>query len=314
MKKVILASVALLAVFASCQKEDIRTVYETEPAHATIQVNVFDAFLGKDVTSLATVTSSVGGVQLINGKWEISIIGDKTIGKQTVNITAKYQDRSNTIGFEIASLIEGAVADYACTVTIGSPKETVDFDFSYVDVDTDYIYGYLENATHEYNKQSWCINDSEYVLYGETNYIKKTGTFNKVVLTEDAADAEITWMDNVIKNQLMVPDTSVDTKYEYVVSAFSYFNVEVKYTIDTDSYEFFRVFTSADGKYKSKEIFGTADIDDWSTSVKKLEIASPTHASHYVAGHGVDDPSYSHYDHGHGHGGSNAGGGIIVAD
>ena len=56
MKKFILASFALIAVFASCKKEDIRTVYKAEPAKATITVEVYDAFLGQNVTTSPFLT------------------------------------------------------------------------------------------------------------------------------------------------------------------------------------------------------------------------------------------------------------------
>ena len=56
---------------------------------------------------------------------------------------------------------------------------------------------------------------------------------------------------------------------------------------------------------KENSIVATFAVEYTSSSaIMNGEIAHPSHAGHYHAGHG----------HGHGHGAGNAGGGIIVAD
>ena len=318
MKKFILASVALLAVFASCKKEDIRTVYETTPATVTINVQVFDAYLGQ-LGKDAVITASAGTV---SGN-VIKITGNKAVAAQTVNVTASISDdatdfaRTGSVAIDVAALAEGGQANYSCKVIVGSPKQEMT-GFSYEKTadpkKSEKFFGSLEKADHSYNDTLWVINNSEFVLYGTTTYVNKVGTGSQSVDCGLAKTSEE--LDYVLSTAALVcnddPEYGKDKTYDYTVSAFARFNVFVTYTCNSIEYTCYRNFKLEDGK-TTKEPIGVITNNDYTTSVVYKEGFAPDHASHYVAGHGVDDAHYSH-GHGHGHGGENAGGGIIVAE
>lgn len=324
MKKIILASVALIAVFASCKKEDIRTVFETNEAVATINVSVFDAYLGTDVTD-ANVTASAGQVE---GNTKVVIKGNKAIAKQTVTITATSKDGKRTGSYDlpVEALVEGGVATYSCKVVIGKAK-TGDKEYQMVPVThvEDYEFGYLlksyahyhEDITHGTGLNQWCINNTEFCLHGETNYTKTSGTKNKVQIEYGEvglSDAEYLLIDDYAES-ITIPYETEEVIYSYFVSAFSYFNVVVTYKIENSAYVIQRRNVLENKTFDEWEDIAFLAKQDYTfTSIQPFEIPSPSHASHYVHGHGVDDSHYSHYSHGHGYGGQNAGGGIVVAD
>lgn len=333
MKKFILASVALIALFASCKKEDIRTVYKAEPAKATIAVEVFDAYQGKSVTSDAKIEGSVGTV---TGN-KIVIVGDKAhfyaIPAQDVVITASYEDkvrnetRKNSVTIKIDGVLEDGEAFYSALVIVGSavdPTKPISYDIvtSKTKPDPDKVIktGYLEKATHSHNGQKWCINNTEFVLFGTTTYPKYDGyskSDSSLEMIEGAYNDDEKKVAKGLLDTLLdeLPEKKSEiVTAEYKVSAFSYYNFKVEYKQSYFLYDVVRVYTLADGKTTSNVSIAKIKLAKWDTKGQKIEMASPDHASHYVEGHGVDDPHYSHYDHGHGHGGSNAGGGIVVAD
>lgn len=319
MKKIILASVALIALFASCKKEDIRTVYKTKPAEVTITVEVYDALYGKNVTSQANIASSVGTV---SGN-TVKIVGDEAhynaVPAQKVTISASYAERSGSAGINIDGTLEGGVASYSVTVVVGhaiDPSKPVDYDIRQngeaKEIPGDK--GYLEFATHTHDGSKWVINNTEFVLFGVTEYEERLGLNSIAVdyMSSDGADWDYV---NGQAEDLEDANPKMFTKkeYEYTVSAFSYFNVELSYSTVAQSFDCYRINILEDGS-KLETLIGNIALSKWATRINYVEIASPDHASHYVAGHGVDDSHYSHYSHGHGHGGSNAGGGIVIAD
>lgn len=321
MKKIILASVALIAVFASCKKEDIRTVYETKAAEATINVYVFDAYLGTDVTD-ANVTASAGQVE---GNTKVVIKGNKAIAKQTVTITATSQDGKRTGSYDlpVEALVEGGVATYSCKVVIGKAK-TGDKEYQLFKkyAGQHYEFGYLlksydhyyEDLTHGTGLNQWCVNNTEFCLFGETTYTETSGTQSiATIINHDAgiSEAEELLIDEY-KESKDIPYVTKEVNYSYFVSAFSYFNVKVKYDVHEYIYLVQRRNILEGETFDEWEDIATITKTDYDyTSIERFEIPSPSHASHYVHGHGVDDPVHSH---GHGQGGQNAGGGIVVAD
>lgn len=322
MKKIILASVALIAVFASCKKEDIRTVYKANPAKATITVEVFDAYQGKSVTSEATISANVGTT---TGN-KIELVGDQghfyAIPAQKVTITASYEDRSNSVTIDIDGVLEDGQAFYSATVIVGSaidPTKPVGYDFVPAGTDPEQVKqtGYLKYATHSHDGQKWCVNNTEFVLYGITEFNKYEGICKDdssltMAVGIDFTDDERKVSKDIYESLLEeFPEKKSEVvKAEYVVSAFSYFNYKVEYKQTYTLYDIVRVYTLKDESTKNVPI-ARIKLAEWGTTGQKLEIASPDHASHYVAGHGVDD---AHYSHEHGHGGMNAGGGIVIAD
>mgnify|MGYP003319178163 CR=1 FL=1 len=312
MKKFILASVALIAVFASCKKEDIRTVYKTKPAEVTITVKVIDALVGTPVT--ATITSSEGTV---NGN-EVKITGNNAISKHPVTITAKYGDYEPVSGtITVEDLLEGGNASYSITIIVGhaiDPTKPVTYKVKHLDAEATLVEErQLEFATHSHDGSKWVINNTEFVLFGVTNYEDRSGlvSIDKDDKAKGATGADLDFIEKTC-NSLSEANPKVfeEKEYSYTVSAFSYFNVIVSYSHLAQPIECYRV-TTLEGGSTIETLIGTITLKTWSSAPTYKEIASPDHASHYVAGHGVDDP---HYSHGHGHGGSNAGGGIVVAD
>ena len=315
MKKFILASVALLAVFASCKKEDIRTVYETTPATVTINFSVYDAFTGKDAVSPA-VTTSAGTV---DGS-KIVIKGNKAVAAQEVTIKATVTDgltanpRTGEQKVAISFLCEGGQATYSAKVVVGSPKAEIT-GFTCEEkkgAKQTKLAGILEKANHSYNDTLWVINNSEFVLYGTTTYTQKLGSKDPDVNKSGAKTSEeLDYVLSMVSEKSIVdPEDGKDKTYDYTVSAFSRFNVFVTYEWVPMEYTCYRNFKTEDGN-TAKEVIGVFKFNNYTTSVVYKEGFAPDHASHYVAGHGVDD---AHYSHGHGHGGENAGGGIIAAE
>lgn len=321
MKKFILASVALIAVFASCKKEDIRTVYKAEPAKATITVEVFDAYLGKNVTSQAEITSNAGTVQ----GTQVVLVGDQghfnAIPAQKITISAKYDGREGSATIQIDGVLEDGVAFYNAIVIVGSaidPTKPIDYDVVAREPGEPKLYqtGYLEYATHSHDGKKWCINNTEFVLFGVTEFDDKNGInegkssctmIDGIDFTDDEKKIAEDYFKKLCKAN---PEVITKKTINYTVSAFSYYNYRVDYKFTYQYYDVVRRFTLVDGSTKDVSI-ASIKLTSWSVGGGKMEIASPDHASHYVEGHGVDDP---HYSHAHGKGGMNAGGGIVIAD
>ena len=319
MKKIILASVALIAVFASCKKEDIRTVYKANPAEATITVKVFDALYGKDVTSQATVTADPSTSPITVTGNTVKLVGDQAhynaIPAQKVTVKASYDGRDGSVTVPVEGVLEGGVASYSATVVVGhaiDPTKPVDYRIK--NGSSELVSGergYLAFATHTHDGANWVINNTEFVLFGVTDYEDRSGNKGMDINTMEASGADL---DYILNQSVVLAEANplnIEKKdYNYTVSAFSYFNVMVAYHDLTQTYNCYRVNILED-KTELETLIGSIDLTTWVTEVEYKEIASPDHASHYVAGHGVDD---AHYSHEHGHGGKNAGGGIVVAD
>lgn len=320
MKKIILASVALIAVFASCKKEDIRTVYKANPAEATITIKVFDALYGKDVTSQATVTADPSTSPITVTGNTVKLVGDQAhynaIPAQKVTVKASYDGRDGSVTVPVEGVLEGGVASYSATVVVGHAIDpTKPVDYTIKNGGTELATGpkgYLAFATHSHDGSNWVINNSEFVLFGVTNYDEFSGIKGMDI---DPMDSEGADLEYILKQSVELtnanPFVKTNKEYKYTVSAFSYFNVMVAYGYLTQFFDCYRVNILEDGS-QLETLIGSIDLMTWVTSGPQyIEIASPDHASHYVAGHGVDD---AHYSHEHGHGGSNAGGGIVIAD
>lgn len=319
MKKFILASVALIAVFASCKKEDIRTVYKANPAEATITVKVFDALYGKDVTSQATVTADPSTSPITVTGNIVKLVGDQAhynaIPAQKVTVKASYDGREGSATVPVEGVLEGGVGSFSTTVVVGHAIDpTKPVDYTIKDGGTELAKGtrgYLEYATHSHDGSKWVINNSEFVLFGVTNYDDLSGIKGMDIDTMGSEGADFEYiMNQSVELTNANPFVKTNKEYKYTVSAFSYFNVMVAYDYYTQSFDCYRINILDNGS-QLETLIGSIDLTTWATSVQYIEIASPDHASHYVAGHGVDD---SHYSHAHGHGGMNAGGGIVVAD
>ncbi len=316
MKKLFFASVALLAVFSSCQREDIRTVYETNPAVATVTVTVWDSYLGKDVTQdagtkiTASASSMASDKVVISGN-KVTLTGSKSLAQTSLKIDAEFNGHKGSATVVVAALVEGAVADYAAKVVLEDGKTSTSYAYETRNGDVSVKWaGCLDYAHTVHADARWCVNNSMYVLFGKTNYTSETGLFGTPVMKYDGLnDAEKLYVD---EKMAQIPSAYATEKkdYEYTVAAFSYYNVYVTINKTVKYVDFYRIHQLADGTVE-REKMTTCSYEDLNTVVEYKEIASPDHTSHYVPGHGVDDPTYSHEK---GHGGLNAGGGIVVAD
>lgn len=322
MKKIILASVALIAVFASCKKEDIRTVYNPNPAKATITVEVLDALYGVNVTSQADIKAESSTSPNTTKGNVVEIVGDaahfNAIPAQKVTIKASFDGREGSVTVPVEGVLEGGVASLSVTVVVGSPidpTKPVSYDFRNVKTETVPVSkGYLAFATHSHNDSKWVINNSEFFLFGITEYEHRSGEHGSFVNLEGLDGADFDYVLSVSEKLSDAhPRKFVKKEFEYNVSAFSYFNVELTYLDVKQTYECVRINILKDGS-KFETVLTTIEQTLWDTKIEPIEMASPDHASHYVQGHGVIDSHYSHYSHGHGHGGMNAGGGIVIAD
>ena len=316
MKKVlssVIACVAMIGLLSSCVEEQIKTTFEVDAAEATITVTVVNLGTSADVTSEATITTSAGSV---SGN-QIIIVGNNSISQTTVNVTASYVAPSGetykaTEPVTVNALRAGGEAYYSVIINVGEYTPIDEYTIKTVDViDIPAIDDvvYFDKAVIKEGEKHWAHNESEYLLRGTVTYQIKYG---KEVI-EDGYRAQ-GWEEKVDK---MVEDfeesisvtTETKTK-EITVSAWSYYTAWVTLTTTTWMKEFYAV-----DKMGNETLIGDTRYFDYTSEFGQDEMASPSHASHYVAGHGVDDDPHGH-GHGHssGHGGDNAGGGIVLGD
>ena len=315
MKKVlssVIACVAMIGLLSSCVEEQIKTTFEVDAAEATITVTVVNLGTGEDVTSVATISTSAGSV---SGN-KIILVGNNSISQTTVNVTASYVAPNGTYSttepVTVNALRAGGKAYYSVIINVGEVTPIGEYTFEVVDVeDGDPIdeITYFDKATIEEASKKWAHNESEYLLRGTVTYQTKVGK----EVYQDGYRAE-GWEEIVDKLVADFESTiSLDIEDEtadIVVSAWSYYTAWVTLTTQMWTKEFYAI-----DKMGNKTLIGDTGYFEYSSTYEYDEMASPSHASHYVAGHGVDDDPHGH-GHGHssGHGGDNAGGGIVLGD
>lgn len=284
------AVVALVGslLFTSCEKEDLNATFTTEPAKATINVNVVEFPSG----------AAVSGVTISADKGEVSGMvvtlkagADGSIPAQDVAISATAPagyEAIQSVTVHVNAVKAGGVATYNATlvaVKTVTPEEPDQIVIEGVrEVGAPRV-NELLNPTHNHAGKSWCENANDYILITKVSY----KLYNQQEAAGEVKDVDVT---EFIKS-LNYNDTK-DSVLEMKISAWSIYRAW---------FEVYPVTTTYTISYKnSKEVLGTIKADALNgTAAQYEEMAHPSHAHAY--------------QHGHGHGASeNAGGGIGLPD
>ena len=284
------AVVALVGslLFTSCEKEDLNATFTTEPAKATINVNVVEFPSG----------AAVSGVTISADKGEVSGMvvtlkagADGSIPAQDVAISATAPagyEAIQSVTVHVNAVKAGGVATYNATlvaVKTVTPEEPVQIVIEGVrEVGAPRV-SELLNPTHNHAGKSWWENANDYILITKVSY----KLYNQQEAAGEVKDVDVT---EFIKS-LNYNDTK-DSVLEMKISAWSIYRAW---------FEVYPVTTTYTISYKnSKEVLGTIKADALNgTAAQYEEMAHPSHAHAY--------------QHGHGHGASeNAGGGIVLPD
>lgn len=287
------AVVALVGslLFTSCEKEDLNATFTTEPAKATINVNVVEFPSG----------AAVSGVTINADKGEVSGMvvtlkagADGSIPAQDVVISATAPagyEAIQSVKVHVNALNAGGVATYNATlvaVKTATPEEPDQIVIEGVrEVGAPRV-SELLNATHNHAGKSWWENANDYILITKISY--KLYNEQKAAAAGEVKD--VVDVTEFIKS-LNYNDTK-DSVLEMKISAWSIYRAW---------FEVYPVTTTYTISYKnSKEVLGTIKADALNgTAAQYEEMAHPSHAHAY--------------QHGHGHGASeNAGGGIVLPD
>lgn len=284
------AVVALVGslLFTSCEKEDLNATFTTEPAKATINVNVVEFPSG----------AAVSGVTISADKGEVSGMvvtlkagADGSIPAQDVAISATAPagyEAIQSVTVHVNAVKAGGVATYNAilvavkTVTPEEPDQIVIEGVREVGAPR---VSELLNPTHNHAGKSWWENANDYILITKVSY----KLYNQQEAAGEVKDVDVT---EFIKS-LNYNDTK-DSVLEMKISAWSIYRAW---------FEVYPVTTTYTISYKnSKEVLGTIKADALNgTAAQYEEMAHPSHAHAY--------------QHGHGHGASeNAGGGIVLPD
>ena len=297
--KSVAAVVLAGCMFTSCEKEDLSATFQAAPAEVTLDVDVFDALSGTDVTSKATI--AVSNAEFIANGTAKFATGVKA---QTISVTATLGEGTATAEVAINATKVGGKANYNVklvvadglkftTTTVGTSEETAFAKFENLGHDAththDGITGWFTNATDYFQPYTvtYDVVESEYKNFSE---LEKTAIFSNLdnVYTEAIQSA----YENMVNTEKTKETVTLESK----ASAWSYFNVFV--TVTTTNYK----WTAA--TVNSEEVVASFTYDGISsTEAESVEIAHPSHAGHYQHGHG----------HGHGNN-TNAGGGISIAE
>jgi hypothetical protein len=284
------AVVALVGslLFTSCEKEDLNATFTTEPAKATINVNVVEFPSG----------AAVSGVTISADKGEVSGMvvtlkagADGSIPAQDVAISATAPagyEAIQSVTVHVNAVKAGGVATYNATlvaVKTVTPEEPDQIVIEGVrEVGAPRV-SELLNPTHNHAGKSWWENANDYILITKVSY----KLYNEQEAAGEVKDVDVT---EFIKS-LNYNDTK-DSVLEMKISAWSIYRAW---------FEVYPVTTTYTISYKnSKEVLGTIKADALNgTAAQYEEMAHPSHAHAY--------------QHGHGHGASeNAGGGIVLPD
>ena len=323
MKKFI-SLLALVSVFAACQKEDINTAFKVDPGVATIHVTA-TSIDGKDIT--ANTSFTFDGVE---GSKDYVVPNTSSTAalEKTVKVKASWKGWDGNKDFSEEKdvkvyVLPGGNTDIDVNFILG--KLVID-EFTYkiktVEGQFKVEYFFLDKA-HDAGHEGVAVdhtgaseeqfngyfvhNLSEFILRGTVEYTEKKGSYfadeNKPFeWIKDIKEVK-DYFENAVNEQVGVEENA--KTFDITISAFAQYCVFHKLVSQEITYEFHRydsigndeiVAKSATWKYKeNQEGF--------------FESAVPGHEGHYVAGHGHDDPAHSH-----GHGSDNAGGGIVYAD
>lgn len=297
--KSVAAFVLAGCMFTSCEKEDLSATFQAGPAEVTLEVDVFDALTGTEVTDQATITVSNtafianGTAQFKNGVTAQTITVTASVGEEGV-ATSDVEISATKVGGKANYYVKLIVADGMkfTTSVVGTSAKKSFAEFQNLSYDATYVHdgitGWYSNAT-EYFLPFTVDYQIVKASYSNFSELSKSDFFgNMLSVHQEGVEA-------AYNNMLNTEETSETATYESKASAWSYFNVFV--TVTTTNYKWTAETVN------SKEIVATFTYDGIScTEAESVEIAHPSHAGHYQQGHG------------HAHGGNNAGGGISIAE
>ena len=297
--KSVAAVVLAGCMFTSCEKEDLSATFQAGPAEVTLDVDVFDALTGSDVTGQATITVSNaefaanGTTQFVNGVKAQTITVSATVGEGVA--TAEVAINATKVGGKANYYVKLVVADGLKfeTTTVGTSEKEAYAKFQ----------GLSHDATHAHGGiTGWYSNATDYFQPYTVKYEIVEAAYNNFSELEEGTiygnldEVHTAAIKAAYDNMVNTEATSTTAEYKSKASAWSYFNVFV--TVTTTNYK----WTAA--TVNSAEVAATFTYDGIScTEAESVEIAHPSHAGHYQHGHG----------HGHGNN-SNAGGGISIAE
>ena len=306
MKK-LLSLIALAGIFAACQPEEIETAFEVPNAEANIKVVAVDVRTNTEVTP-ASVSVNVSGATYANGV--VTITGNPTISKQTVNLTVSYKAdymsaaKDYTAAVDILGLRAGGKAEYSVTVVVGELSPIPDYSFTVkqteaATTDVTYFTPADGHSLVSHDGKMWMRNNSENYLTGSVSWDAQMGSESyNYKFTDSNAEFEPyakSYADAFNTGIKTVAQTPLQIK----VSAFCYYTVyvtRVKTVADCTVYK----VNKADGTETAIATFNVKSVS--TNQIEYAEMADPDAHGHYI------------YGHGHGHGGDNAGGGIVYAD
>lgn len=281
------AVVALVGslLFTSCEKEDLNATFTTEPAKATINVNVVEFPTG---TAVSGVTISADKGEVSGMVVTLKAGADNSIAAQDVVISAtapEGYEAIQSVTVHVNAVKAGGVATYNATlvaVKTAAPEE------DQVVITSERVEGAprvseLLNPTHNHAGKSWWENANDYILITKVSY---------KLYNQQTATGEVKNVEGFIES--LNYDYTKDAVLEMKISAWSIYRAW---------FEVYPVTTTYTVKYKnSGEELGTI----------VAEALNGTAAQYEEMPH----PSHEHaYQHGHGHGSSeNAGGGIVLPD
>lgn len=308
MKK-LFSIISLVGVIAACQPEKLDTTFEPEDAVATITCSATRIDTGEDITAQVTFNASPAN----SANNVITLTGNPSIAATSVKVDASWEHNGTTYTeshvVPINALLAGGKASYTATFVLGVYTNPEDMKFYEEFVSSEvssvkrtYFTRFDHSALHTHDGAEWAYNATEFVKYAIVNY--------QVISSEHVTgvnyDKYINYksiVDRFTKNHEIEPEI-VDDTVTFPVSAWS------MYTAYIDVNTLHKVYNViCENKMGDKTVIAKFFVDSKGTAFNHEEAAHPNHASHYVEGHGVDDPEQSH-----GHGSQNAGGGIVIAD
>lgn len=310
--KLALAVVALItATFTSCENEDFDVKVVFNPAEVNIIPDVtyidLEAGTSQDVTNLANIeytnATKEGNIGVIKGTEAAP-----SIVATTVTVKASYNGIEATKNIAVSAIKTGKVT-YPVALILIKNKEGGEYTLEIVEGEstqigeTEKIYADFNGHNYNHNGLNYYENPSEYIVkINVTANIKEKSTIiNSTIYHEEIDAAEIVQSIEAIEeayNWATPKEKTLSAPFE--ASAYSLFYAWVEMTTSKMNVD---IIKKENGKENSTVATFAVEYTS-SSSIMNGEIAHPSHAGHYHAGHG----------HAHGHGAGNAGGGIIVAD
>ena len=293
MKK-LFSLIALVGVFAACQPEDLKTIFESAPAQLTINVTkVINNVDGAEVTGAAT-------------KSTFSTTGNPDIKAGVATLTATYNDATGTTDVPYPQILADTdPVVMGCTVYIPGAIGNYKIDVKSVPGDPVEKKFILEEAkNHGYNHagDNWVENASDYVLSDSCTYDDINGEEFTALTVKDKAFEDMAKAIYETASKDAEKKADMGKVYEFEVPAWCLYKVVSTQIVTAVNY-----YVIAEATGGAPTVGETVDgVDNvvatfaetvYVTTIGFEKMEHPGHAGH--AGHG-----------GHGSG-NNAGGGLV---